>query len=346
MASVASDPSAWTKSARASWIARRKAASVPGRSMHDHRHDEPHEGEPRDGREHEEEREKGRRDEDDRADDDRAHHVLPARPNTADDCRGSGVGRSHQRRPRRENQDLEERVVADRDLVDDGDADSERQGRPEIVSVELQRLGHELPDRAGLGRKWWRQLALAHAEDATATSRGSSSPSAANASSNRHSARSGSPISFETTRTSTAGTPASSHARRTPKPSIASTSTSWVPPTRALVPIGSTRASGKAARRRESRSSVGERRADSTSGPVRVAVDRLGAEHERQRLEPARTGDPDVEDGGRPLLGERPRGRDRGVDRPDPADERLAPPRPARAPARSRPPPERPTPAK
>ncbi len=76
----------------------------------DHRHDEPHQGEPRDGREHEEEREKGRRDEDDRADDDRAHHVLPARPHTADDRRGSGVGRSHERRPRREDQDLEGRV--------------------------------------------------------------------------------------------------------------------------------------------------------------------------------------------------------------------------------------------
>ena len=59
--------------------------------------------------------------------------------------------------------------MADRDLVDDGDADPERQGRPEVVSVELQRLGDELPDRAGLGRKRWRQLALAHAEDATAT---------------------------------------------------------------------------------------------------------------------------------------------------------------------------------
>ena len=76
---------------------------------HEHRHDEADEGEPGHSRKHEEERQKGRRNEDDRADDDGAHHVLPARPHAADDRRGSGVGRGHQRRPRREHQNLDER---------------------------------------------------------------------------------------------------------------------------------------------------------------------------------------------------------------------------------------------
>ena len=89
----------------------------------------------------------------------------------------------------------------------------------------------------------------------------------ASASSRRHRARSGSSISFEITRASTAGTPASSAARRTAKPSIASTSTPLVPPTRALVPIGRTSASGNSARSRSSSDGSGRTRAG-TSGPA------------------------------------------------------------------------------
>ena len=55
--------------------------------------------------------------------------------------------------------------------------------------------------------------------------------------------------------------------------------------------------------------------------PRRVAVDRLRAEHELQRLEPASAGDADVQDGARAFLGKRPRRRDRRLDRPDPADD-------------------------
>ncbi len=74
-------------------------------------------------------------------------------------------------------------------------------------------------------------------------------------------ARSGSPISFEIARISTAGTPASAAARSTPKPSIASTHRSEPPPpTAALVPIGRTRASGSASRAAAtSRGSAGTR---------------------------------------------------------------------------------------
>jgi hypothetical protein len=75
---------------------------------------------------------------------------------------------------------------------------------------------------------------------------GTARASAANASSNRQRPRSGSLGAFEIARSSTAGTPASSAARRTLKPSIASTSKGRPPPTRAQVAIGSTCASGGA----------------------------------------------------------------------------------------------------
>ncbi len=54
-----------------------------------------------------------------------------------------------------------------------------------------------------------------------------------------------------------------------------------------------------------------------------VAVDRLGAEHERSGLEVARTGDPDVQDGVGPLLRERAGGRGGRLDRADAAAQRL-----------------------
>ena len=72
---------------------------------------------------------------------------------------------------------------------------------------------------------------------------GSARSSAASPPSRSQRARSSSPISFETARTSTAGTPASAAARSTPKPSIASTSGACAkklraPPTAAEVWIG------------------------------------------------------------------------------------------------------------
>src|SRR5262249_41967364 len=70
----------------------------------------------------------------------------------------------------------------------------------------------------------------------SARRRGSDCSSAASASSKRQRPRSGSSISFETARTSRAGTPASSAARSTANPSIASTVHPLVPPTLALVP--------------------------------------------------------------------------------------------------------------
>ena len=54
-----------------------------------------------------------------------------------------------------------------------------------------------------------------------------------------------------------------------------------------------------------------------------VAVDRLRAENESRRLDRLRTGDADVEDGRRRMVGEPARGCERRLDGPDPAAERL-----------------------
>ena len=52
-----------------------------------------------------------------------------------------------------------------------------------------------------------------------------------------------------------------------------------------------------------------------------IAVDGLGADHERARLEPAPAGDAEVQDGGGGPQRERPGRGGRRLDRPDPADE-------------------------
>ena len=54
-----------------------------------------------------------------------------------------------------------------------------------------------------------------------------------------------------------------------------------------------------------------------------VAVDGLGADHERPRREPAAAGKPDVQHRGEGPQRERARGRGRRLDRPDPADEAV-----------------------
>ena len=313
------------------------AERSPRRRVLDHhdRDDEPDEREPGDRQEREPGEEERGGQEGERAEHERTDPGAAGRPDVAGDRRGPGVREREHRRGGDEDRDPLRRRRADGERVGRGERDPERQRDPVAAAVEPDRLRDDLPDGARLGRQRRRQCLRAHAPDATATSRGSVSASFANASSKRQSARSGSSIAFETTRTSTAGTPASSQARRTAKPSIASTSTPCEPPTRALVPIGRSSASGKASRSRASRLGVRERpRRHERSG--RVAVDRLRAEHERQRLEPARAGDADVEDGVRTLLSERAGRRDRRLDRPDPADERPQRPRPARAPARSR----------
>ena len=150
------------------------------------------------------------------------------------------------------------------------------------------------------------------------TSRSSAKPS-----SNRHSARSGSEISFTTARTSSAGTPASSHARSTAKPSIASTSTAaraadaGARPDRAHQGVGEHAPGGgeqRAVRRRPGRHERGRER---------VAVDRLAADHELRLAKAVATCEADVEHTVRAVLGERSRRRRGGLDGADAADERA-----------------------
>ena len=113
--------------------------------------------------------------------------------------------------------------------------------------------------------------------------------SASSASSIRQ-VRSGSATRSRSTRTSSAGTPASTAARSTPKPSIASISHGRSRRPARVVPIGTTCASGIAARRRACDQSRLGRDAKLDPGRVvRVAVDRLAS---RSRATAARTSAP------------------------------------------------------
>ena len=218
------------------------------------------------------------------------------------------------------------------DLVDQHDAEPERQRRPEVVSVKLQRLRDELAHRPVFRRKrrWQRLLLIgrtlqrptgAASRPAVRTPRRSASeldPA------HRSRSRPPSPRPPARRRAHTRGERRSppSPRRRAPEP-----------PTRALVPIGANSLRERVVQPRE-QLAVGQRdRGDERPGGV--AVDRLGAEHGRQGLEPAGARDADVEDGVRPLLGKRARGATAASTGPTPQTNRPAPP-PARAPARSR----------
>ena len=157
------------------------------------------------------------------------------------------------------------------------------------------------------------------------TRAGSASSSPARASAIRHRDRSCSPISFETARTSTAGTPASAAARKTPKPSIASTGTSRPTlPTAALVPIGRTRASGTARRAASTSRASPASRSTSADRRRQIAVHGFGPDHEGAGRELAAAGDSDVEHRTPGPDGQGPRRGCRRLDRADAADETVA----------------------
>ena len=134
---------------------------------------------------------------------------------------------------------------------------------------------------------------------------------------------------FEIARSSTAGTPASSHARSTPKPSIASTSKPVPPPTFPEVAIGRTCASGSAARARSSRRRVGsgpldarQRRARGRSGRSRRPRSRGRARAARASASPrcpTWTTTPGLRSSSARAV------RERSLDRADPAAEGLEP---------------------
>ena len=100
----------------------------------------------------------------------RPEHVpLPARhpysgggwtdlfPGTGLESRRPDVRRGDQRSAGAEDQRACGDGPSERELVDHGQARTERQRRPEPVSVEANRLRDELTDRSGFGRKRRRQ---------------------------------------------------------------------------------------------------------------------------------------------------------------------------------------------
>ena len=196
--------------------------------------------------------------------------------------------------------------------------------RPDVVAVEPDASATSWPTVRVSGGSGGGSGSSLTRPDAAATSRGSARASVANASSKRQRARSGSSISFETTRTSTAGTPGEL-ARAQDGEALHRLDVDAVRAADAGArPDRAARRFGNAVAQPLEQARVGRtRRGHERSGGV--AVDRLGAEHERERRKPARPGDADVEDGVRPLLGERAGRGGGGLDRPDPAHERPAP---------------------
>ena len=226
--------------------------------------------------------------------------------------------------------------------VHERDRHAEGERLPEVRAVGPDRLADELSDRPLGRRQRRRQLARRsrlpcgrHAGE-----KATSPPRRAGAEARRRAppapagisqrARSGSPISFETARSSTAGTPASAQARRTPNPSIASTSIACGsepqgPPTAALVPIGSGRASGKLREQRGEQRGVGLRAGDHGDLGAQVAVDGFRPEDERARRDAPAAGDADVEHRIGTLDRECTRGRGSCLYGPDPANEPRMP---------------------
>ncbi len=194
---------------------------------------------------------------------------------------------------------------------------SPRGSAPEVRPVEPDGLADELTDGALAGGSGdgssrvssaasrsamrARTLLRQRCEQAGSAARSTSSPRWI-----IQRARSRSPMSLEMPRTSTAGTPASSQARSTPKPSIASTlKPCSVGPLRtvALVAIGNRDASGNAARSAASRRGVGLDAVDDGDPGGEVEVRGFGAEDERARGDASAAGDAQVQHGvagGRP----------------------------------------------
>jgi hypothetical protein len=127
------------------------------------RHDEPHEREPRHGQEREPREDGCGGQEDQRAD---AHRNRPAakrRSLARGQQAGDGVRKREERRERNDDRDAPFDGKADREDVGRRQRQAQGDRGPEPPPVEPDRLGHELADGAGLGRKRRRQLR--HARD-------------------------------------------------------------------------------------------------------------------------------------------------------------------------------------
>ena len=127
----------------------RERIAYPQPLRHRGRHREPEEREPGDGGERVRELQGRHRDEDQHA----REVGRGGRAGAQGDRARSEVRRRDQRSRDEEDRRLFDRLPAERDLVDGREHGAERKHLPEVIPVELNRLGDELPDGSRLGRK-------------------------------------------------------------------------------------------------------------------------------------------------------------------------------------------------
>jgi hypothetical protein len=129
----------------------------------DHRrgHREADEREPRDRGKHEHAHQERHGKEDEQAYGESNERRSARQPSSGGERAGSHVRRREERRAEPDDNGLGVDRLAERQLLDHGDAEPERKRSPEPFPVEPDRLRHDLADRAGLRRKRRRELATA-----------------------------------------------------------------------------------------------------------------------------------------------------------------------------------------
>ena len=127
---------------------------LPGpHSLGDHRgHGQPGEGEPGEGGQDEEPDEQAHGQEDEDSHSERRQVVATSRPPPEDEHAGGDVAEREERSAEDEQRPLSGAVGPDRELVEDGDDEPEREPAPEPALVEPDRVGDELPD-SPVGRR-------------------------------------------------------------------------------------------------------------------------------------------------------------------------------------------------
>ena len=133
-------------------VGARKAAGSPQRrpgphSLGNHRgHGEPGEGEPGQCGQDEEPDEQPHRQEDEDSHAEGGRVIAATRPPAEDEDARGDVADCEERSAQEEKGPLDGAVGPDRELVEDGDHEPEREPSPEAALVEPDRVGDELPD--------------------------------------------------------------------------------------------------------------------------------------------------------------------------------------------------------
>ena len=116
-------------------------------SLGDHRgHGQPGEGEPGERGQDEEPDEQPHRQEDENPDAEGGHVIAASGPPSEDEHAGGDVADREERSAEEEQRPLSRAVGSDRELVEDGDDEPEREPTPEPTLVEPDRVGDELTD--------------------------------------------------------------------------------------------------------------------------------------------------------------------------------------------------------